>query len=286
MSGIPVYTQSPITAAKADGVTPQTAGPETSTKSSAPASKPATTTAVPSTTSPYAPQPGQPAVPAPTGSLGPSTGPANNYTPSPTTKTADQGPPAPQPGAVPTAPGRAKSPLPPPPKVGEKYTPPEPAPQTTSPPYPPQMGFCTNSPGTSKEPPSTTTEGWREVHTTRASTTNYKPAISPSDGVCAAGEPVPAYGDGVATVWELPHHVAGTGARASAEKELRASTWVSTESLWRRRHDGRPWHRAGDIDDNAGEESIWETAKKWATTAGGKLAETEAEIWKRVNGEK
>lgn len=46
------------------------------------------------------------------------------------------------------------------------------------------------------------------------------------------------------------------------------------------------WHRAGDMDDNAEEESIWETAKKWATTAGGKLAETEAEIWKRVNGEK
>ncbi|KFY47581.1 hypothetical protein V496_10553 [Pseudogymnoascus sp. VKM F-4515 (FW-2607)] len=41
------------------------------------------------------------------------------------------------------------------------------------------------------------------------------------------------------------------------------------------------WHRAGDMDDNTGEESIWETAKKWATTAGGKLAETEAEIWKR-----
>jgi hypothetical protein len=46
------------------------------------------------------------------------------------------------------------------------------------------------------------------------------------------------------------------------------------------------WHRAGAIDDSTGEESIWETAKKWAYSAGEKMAETEAEIWKRVNGEK
>lgn len=46
------------------------------------------------------------------------------------------------------------------------------------------------------------------------------------------------------------------------------------------------WHRAGAVDDSAGEESIWDTAKKWAYTAGQKMAETEAEIWKKVNGEK
>lgn len=33
-------------------------------------------------------------------------------------------------------------------------------------------------------------------------------------------------------------------------------------------------------------EGVWNTAKKWAATAGEKLSETEAEIWKRVNGEK
>ncbi|KFY64128.1 hypothetical protein V497_01830 [Pseudogymnoascus sp. VKM F-4516 (FW-969)] len=259
MSGIPVYTQSPITAAKADGVTPQTAGPETSTKSSAPASKPATTTAVPSTTSPYAPQPGQPAVPAPTGSLGPSTGPANNYTPSPTTKTADQGPPAPQPGAVPTAPGRAKSPLPPPPKVGEKYTPPEPAPQTTSPPYPPQMGFA---------PPAN----------------QYQPTATASQPSGNYPTTLPVQGQGQAQRRSF-EHPPGYQQNPYGGGGMTGDQYGGAPQPSHGAQSGQ-WHRAGDIDDNAGEESIWETAKKWATTAGGKLAETEAEIWKRVNGEK
>ncbi|OBT40752.1 hypothetical protein VE00_09267 [Pseudogymnoascus sp. WSF 3629] len=267
MSGIPVYTQSPITAAKANAPTPQTAAPETSTKASAPSNNPATTTAVPTTTSPYAPLPGQAAVPAPTGSLGPPTGPANNYTPSPTTpsKTADQGPPLPQPGAVPTPPGRAKSPLPPPPKVGEKYTPPGPTPQTTSPPYPPQMGFA---------PPA---NQYQPTATASRPTGNY-PTMLPVQGQGVAGgqaerrsfEHPPGY-------QQNPYGGGMSGDQYSGAPRPSHSAQSGQSGQW---------HRAGDIDDNGGEESIWETAKKWATTAGGKLAETEAEIWKRVNGEK
>ena len=33
-------------------------------------------------------------------------------------------------------------------------------------------------------------------------------------------------------------------------------------------------------------DSIWNTTKSWAATAGKKLSEAEAEVWKRVNGEK
>jgi len=33
-------------------------------------------------------------------------------------------------------------------------------------------------------------------------------------------------------------------------------------------------------------ESVWNTAKAWASTAGKKISEVESEVWKRVNGEK
>lgn len=33
-------------------------------------------------------------------------------------------------------------------------------------------------------------------------------------------------------------------------------------------------------------ESVWNTAKKWAQTAGEKVSEAEAEVWKRINGDK
>ena len=48
----------------------------------------------------------------------------------------------------------------------------------------------------------------------------------------------------------------------------------------------QPYHRAGTMNDGAEEESIWDMAKSWAFIAGKKMAETEAEIWKRINGEK
>lgn len=40
------------------------------------------------------------------------------------------------------------------------------------------------------------------------------------------------------------------------------------------------------MNDGSEEESMWESAKSWAFSAGKKMAETEAEIWKRINGEK
>ncbi|KAI1265107.1 hypothetical protein F5Y18DRAFT_57907 [Xylariaceae sp. FL1019] len=114
MPPIPVYSNSPIVAAKPDGVTPKTASPgDTPTTRTA---------AVPTPTSREsaypAAQPGAvPSLPKPT----------------PTAQMGNAGPSPPQPGAAPTA-------IPPPPKAGEKYQPPVQTPTATMP-YPKQMSM-------------------------------------------------------------------------------------------------------------------------------------------------
>ncbi|CAJ2510053.1 Uu.00g059530.m01.CDS01 [Anthostomella pinea] len=117
---VPVYTDSPITAAaKPSGVTPQTAAPAGMPKQPAPTPTSATTTQQPSYP---AAQPGAvPTLPTPTAA-------AQAYAP------ASNGPAPPQPGAAPVS-------IPPPPKAGEKYQPPQqtPAPQPATMPYPQQM---------------------------------------------------------------------------------------------------------------------------------------------------
>ncbi|KAI1426153.1 hypothetical protein F5Y12DRAFT_713392 [Xylaria sp. FL1777] len=129
MAPIPVYTNSPITAAKPDGVTPKTAsGTDASCKTK--------TTKASSPTSTYTPaayaaaQPGAvPALPTATSSV--FTSPLR---PTPTTSMANARPAPPQPGSVPV------SGVPPPPKAGEKYQPPTQTPTTTMP-YPQQMAI-------------------------------------------------------------------------------------------------------------------------------------------------
>ncbi|KAF3356652.1 NADP-specific glutamate dehydrogenase [Verticillium dahliae VDG1] len=120
MPPVPIYASSPITAAKASGVTPQTAGSDSAAaKSSGPAPTPTTPQAYP------AAQPGAtPHLPKQTGA------PSASYLPPTQTQNPSAGPPAPQPGAVPSVSG-----LPPPPKTGEAYHPPQqtPDPQATTP---------------------------------------------------------------------------------------------------------------------------------------------------------
>ncbi|KUI64813.1 hypothetical protein VM1G_00291 [Cytospora mali] len=130
MPPIPIYSKSPINAAKAVGTTPQTS--EKAVQDAPPNSSPPTTTAAQG----YPPaQPGaSPSLPAPTGSVAQS-----QYSPAQATPTqplpGSQGPPPPQPGAFPVPPGTATSTLPPPPRAGE----PTAAPQVQPVPYPPQM---------------------------------------------------------------------------------------------------------------------------------------------------
>ncbi|OTB20633.1 hypothetical protein K445DRAFT_313117 [Daldinia sp. EC12] len=121
MAPIPVYTDSPITAAKASGVTPQTAPPSTT-------SRPTPTTSLPASSGQAYP----PAQPGAVPSLPTATATASQARVSsqPIQTANNDGPPAPQPGAVPIPTGVTKPSIPPPPKAGEK---------PVSIPYPQQM---------------------------------------------------------------------------------------------------------------------------------------------------
>lgn len=141
MPPIPIYTQSPINPAKADGVTPQTA--EASEENDGP--QPATTTATSSRrqSGGYpAAQPGAvPSLPAVTPA--PSSQQYAPIQPTPTSNLAYQGPPPPQPGAVPVAPGatfQAATSGPPPATVTAPARLPGHSPAATSG-YPPQMSI-------------------------------------------------------------------------------------------------------------------------------------------------
>ncbi|KAK5664134.1 hypothetical protein OQA88_349 [Cercophora sp. LCS_1] len=121
MPPVPVYTSSPINAAKASGVTPQTETPD------------------PTPASRYAPA-----------------------QPTPTQQLPSDGPPPPQPGAIPRLPTATAtaSTLPPPPKAGEAYRPPAPPEPTAAPrypPLPPQMGMPTPVAGYRQQGTATST---------------------------------------------------------------------------------------------------------------------------------
>lgn len=268
MTGIPVYTQSPITAAKAEGITPKTASAPAQTPLSAPATNPATATATASTSSPYPKaQPGQQPVPAPTNALGHPTGPAQNYTPSPATPTktkSDEGPPAPQPGAVPLPPGGITSNMPPPPKVGEKYVTPV-VQKAPSPPFPIQIGY--SSPNVTYQQPTSSTVS--------ASTPSqsYPVPLPTTQSLGLSGESI--------TRSSL-EHPPGYQQNPYASNETAAQRAASQHEVDR----SNQWHRAGDPIDGTDEGNLWQTAKTWVYSAGEKLAEAEAQVWKRINGEK
>ena len=148
MAGIPVYTQSPITAANPDGITPQTAAQPAPTNPSLRTYNAATTTATPTSTYSSA-QPGAPAMPAPTSTA------ANRYAPvqpTPTTKPSTDDPPPPQPGAVPIAQNSFTARVPPPPRSGEQYQPP-----TVTQSQPPQMSIPPPTNIYGAQPPSSST---------------------------------------------------------------------------------------------------------------------------------
>jgi len=265
MSGIPVYTQSPINAAKPSGVTPQTAAPATQTTAYAPSSNTATTTATPAYTSGYpAAQPGAPAVPAPTAA-------AQRYAPpqpTPTRKTED-GPAAPQPGAFPTPSNGLKSNLPPPPKAGEIYHPPQitPAPSAAvSQPYPPQMAI----------PPPTTAYGAQPPTSSTSTTTTPSSAYPVSLAVDHQSAPR-------RSLEHPPGYVQNPYASdlTAEQRQAQAAAEQSTNYSYSDNLDKPNGTAAFGVDP----EAVWNTAKKWAQSASEKIQEAEAEVWKRVNKE-
>lgn len=252
MAPVPIYSQSPINAAKASGVTPQTAqaGNEGNTV------QPAITTAPPSTTQQVysQAQPGAvPSLPIQTAAA-----PSQRYMPvqpTPTRNLDDQTPPAPQPGAVPIPPG-SRNPVPPPPKAGERYSHPEqtPAPQPANIPYPAQMSVPApavpfSQRGTAAAGPPAGSIGGQPT------------------GVLSAGGPSPA-----AHFQHPPGY----------QQDVNASEFSSNK---RAAHHASLSVDAGSgsaaLDD--GEEGVWDSAKKLVQAAGDKLSAAESEVWRRIN---
>lgn len=258
MSGIPVYTQSPINPAKAAAVTPQTAAPQTQTMPLAPNQAPATTTALPSTTSSY--PSARPGATAPT-----PTSAAQRYAPvqpTPTTQTEQYSPPAPQPGAVPTPMNSFENILPPPPKAGASFQAYQ-APQTSatppiSQPYPPQMSYPPPTNPLSGQPSSSSTS------TTTAPSAAY-PVPLPNEG----------YGAPRQSLEHPPGYHQNVYASELTSDQRRAQDANNTPS-------GLGGYGSSE---GTGELDYWETAKKWASSAGEKLSEGEKEVWRRINKE-
>jgi hypothetical protein len=247
MSGIPVFTTSAINAAKASAQTPQTTSLPTSTANQAPT----TTTSTVNASYPSA-QPGAPAVSAPTNAATQRYAPVQ---PTPTTKLNSDAPPAPQPGAAPTP--LNKSTIPPPPKAGESYQPP--AQVTNAPPsyIPPQMSFSPPTNAYRAQPPSSMT------NSTTIPSASYPVSI-----------PTAEFGEPRRSIEHPPGYHQNTYASEPSSDQRRAQDSVNSTVFQDSSEGG-----IGGL----GTENMWSSAKKWASQAGEKLSEAEAEVWKKIN---
>ncbi|RMY75253.1 hypothetical protein D0863_02726 [Hortaea werneckii] len=283
MPPVQLHLDDPVAPQHPQGVTPQTAAADTAS-ATAPANNPATTT--PASTSTYPPaQPGQAAGPAPTPYAPP---PISQPPPTRTSQDSQNGsPPPPQPGAVPVPP---PSSLPPPPKAGES-----PVATTTA---KPQGSAFTGALNQMHIPPPPQTN-LASTHSTTAGVpaTGYVPPSGSSGGPTTLNlGPVPAATAAAAGPQDGP-----AGGRRSSEhppgyqqnvyaQEMTPAQRASLEGEQRR--DGFAAHLGGGLGSgNVGNggvggegEGVWETAKTWLGAAGSKLAETEEEVWKRING--
>ncbi|KAI1842825.1 hypothetical protein JX265_002638 [Neoarthrinium moseri] len=245
MAPIPVYADSPI-ASKPSGVTPQTAC-EDALDSGKRAVAPAAVTATPTRPQVAYPQaqPGAaPALPAATTTAHAHVAPLQ---PTPTQDLRrDEGPPPPQPGAVPKATGTH---LPPPPKAGERFVPPPTtsAPQAATMPYPQQMSI----------PPPTMAYPAQQTGTSTAA--------APSSAFTGLGT-----GHGLGQAESLQHP-------PGYQQNVNASELDKYQRSAVLRNDS---DQLSDAD-----EGVWNSAKKWAQATGEKLAAAETEIWKKINKE-
>ncbi|KAH8894794.1 hypothetical protein GQ53DRAFT_744208 [Thozetella sp. PMI_491] len=262
MAPIPIYTNSPITAEKASGVTPQTASQEHPPRPHQPPAAPPTTTATAPEGYPAA-QPGAaPRLAAPTGPAQ-----AGRYAPlqpTPTQKLGEQTPPPPQPGAAPIPPS---SKLPPPPRAGEQYHPPEPTPA----PHPPRMGYpLPPQMGMAIQPPSLSQRG--------TASTSAAPLYSVPQPLGVGGP----YGAQVgARATDSPSHPPGYYQDVNASEFTSHQRAAQNAQIEWERHQGGASTTSYEGDD----EGVWGSAKKWAQSAGEKIAAAESEVWRRINKE-
>jgi hypothetical protein len=238
-----VFTSSAINAAKASAQTAAAQPPTSYGPNQTPAT---TTTATAQSTYPSA-QPASPAVPAPTSAA------TQRYVPlqpTPTTKIDSDIPPPPQPGAFPTP--LNKTTVVPPPKVGETYHQPSVAPS-----YPPQMSIPPPTSAYRAQPPSSTTS------TTTIPLTSYPVPISASDA-----------GSTRRSIEHPPGYHQNAYASEPSSDQRRAQEAHNASA---------PQDTGEGGIGGLGADNIWNSAKKWATQAGEKLSEAEAEVWKKIN---
>jgi len=245
MSGIPIYTQSPINAAKPSGVTPQTATPQAQSHSQSPAPATTTTSTSASTYPPARPS----AVPYPGPTAPPRVAQAPLLQSTPTTQVDDEGPPPPQPGNLPM-PLNRKS-IPPPPKAGERYRSQETAPVL--------------APGTGQSyqmefpPPTHGIQPLRSSTSTTTTASASYPVVIPSEPRRSLEHP-----DGY-------------------QQNVYASELTSDQR--RAQEANMSQIGAHATSENLEGVDFLNTAKKWAQQAGEKISEAEAEVWRRINKE-
>lgn len=282
MLPIPVHSSSPISQTAglaADGATPSTAAEEKRSSglgdSQIPAAAPATTAGLPQLNTINA-RPGAPAVPASTSAASPS---SSRYTPTrtgppPSTQTSSS-PPPPQPGAVaspfqapPASRDIQRPSIPPPPKAGET---PKPASY-----YAPQYeSRSTAAPSYSSPAPPPPLPSHQQ-----------QPNLS-----------TPTRAQPPASLTSTPHdlsHPPGyvQDSRASFEERPIAPYQPFAN---RSTHGDAPSRSGGGLLTNSPEnqpqmeeeeKSLWGEAVSWVKTIGGKVAEGEEALWKRINGQR
>ncbi|KAG6007557.1 hypothetical protein E4U54_008818 [Claviceps lovelessii] len=250
MAPIPVYSSSPINAAKPSGVTPKTAPLADADKGRQGQGQgryqPETSTAARLEAYPPAAQPGAlPSLPKQTGTPF-----ADNVSPTPTQTSSvlSENPPLPQPGAIPVPPGHSASnpnALPPPPKAGESVKGQQHvAPVTT---MPPQMGYQPPQPSLSIQGRSSTST---MAPSMVADTTGPTPTSLWGQHPSASHSP-PAGGGGY-------------------QQDVNAAGY-------------NQYQRSTAAYEDRSEAGVWDTAKKWAASAGESLVAAENEVWKRIN---
>ncbi|OAQ70074.1 hypothetical protein VFPPC_02608 [Pochonia chlamydosporia 170] len=245
MAPIPVYSSSPINAAKPTGVTPKTSNPGDSNKSGQILPDPSQTSGEQA----YPPaQPGaRPALPKETGIPVTPPQPGGHVLATPTrTTTVGNSPPPPQPGAVPVPLGGSTgsgSGIPPPPKAGESLQSTQQSPPVTT--MPPQMGY---------QPPQASL-----------------PVQARSSTATTAGPPPQAGATAAPTYLQGNYPTAGFSPPAGGyQQDVNAAGYNS-------------YQRSTVAYEDQSEASVWDTAKKWAASAGESLAAAENEVWKRIN---
>lgn len=256
MAPIPVYSSSPINAAKPDGVTPKTANPGDSNNGSQAQLEPSKASGGQQAYPPA--QPGaRPALPQVTGV------PQAGHVLATPTRTSSVGnsnnnnPPPPQPGAVPVPLGGSGhgygtgSGIPPPPKAGESFQNQQQAPPVTT--MPPQFGY---------QLPTGSLPGQA-----RSSTTTAAP---PPPTMGATLPPHTGTSGGPPTSLQENYPAGFSPPAGGYQQDVNAAGYNS-------------YQRSTAAYEDQSEASVWDTAKKWANSAGESLAAAENEVWKRLN---